>query len=154
MRRLSRVLLAGAMLLLPAFSQNGFAQAAAPPNKLTFEGDTVVWMVSIKAGKEADFEAVVAELKKALMASPAPEAKQVAAGWKVLKPVKPQPDGTMIYTHMISPVVPGADYGVMSNIYAVVKDPTEARAIYDKYVAAFDKNILQLSFTTAADLGK
>lgn len=150
MRRLSGVLLAGAILLLPAFTQHAHAQA----QKLTFEGDSVVWMVSIKAGKEADFEAVIAALKNALQTSAAPEAKQQAAGWKVLKSLKPQPDGTVIYTHMISPVVAGADYGVMSNIYAAVKDPTEQKALYDKYAGAFDKNILQLSFSTAADLGK
>lgn len=151
MRRLTGILVAGAILMLPAFSQNALAQA---PTKLTFEGDSVVWMMSVKAGKEADFEAVIAALKDVLQKMDAPEAKQQAAGWKVLKAVKPQPDGTTIYTHMISPVVPGADYGVMANIYTVVKDPTAARALYDKYAGAFDKNILQLQFNTAADLGK
>ena len=151
MRRLTGILVAGAILMLPAFSQNALAQA---PTKLTFEGDSVVWMMSVKAGKEADFEAVIAALKDVLQKMDAPEAKQQAAGWKVLKAVKPQPDGTTIYTHMISPVVPGADYGVMANIYQVVKDPTAARALYDKYAGAFDKNILQLQFTTAADLSK
>jgi hypothetical protein len=149
MRRLFGVLLAGALLMLPALSQPAYAQA----QKLTFEGESVVWMVSIKAGKEADFESVIASLKTALATNPDPNAKQQAAGWKVLKSTKPQPDGTTIYTHYIT-VVPGADYGVMANIYAVVKDPTEQRAIYDKYVGAFDKNILQLSFTTAASLGQ
>lgn len=149
MRRLFGVLLAGALLMLPALSQPAYAQA----QKLTFEGESVVWMVSIKAGKEADFESVIGSLKTALATNPDPMAKQQAAGWKVLKSTKPQPDGTTIYTHYIT-VVPGADYGVMANIYAVVKDPTEQRAIYDKYVGAFDKNILQLSFTTAASLGQ
>lgn len=151
MRRLTGILVAGAILMLPAFSQNALAQA---PQKLTFEGDSVVWMMSVKAGKEADFEAVIAALKDALQKMEAPEAKQQAAGWKILKAVKPQPDGTTIYTHMISPVVPGADYGVMANIYQVVKDPAAARALYDQYAGAFDKNILQLQFTTAVDLGK
>ena len=150
MRRLFGVLLAGA-LLLPAFSQQ---PAHAQAQKLTFEGDTVVWMVSVKQGKEADFEAVIASLKDALSKSADPAAKQQAAGWKVVKGLKPQPDGTTIYTHIISPVVPGADYGVMANIYAVVKDPTEQRAIYDKYVAAFDKNLAQLAFNTSTDLSK
>ena len=149
MRRLFGVLVAGVLLMLPAFSQPAYAQA----QKLTFEGETVVWMVSIKPGKEADFEAVIAALKNALATSAEPTAKQQLAGWKVLKSTKPQPDGTIIYTHMIT-VVPGADYGVMANIYASVKDPAEQKALYDKYAGAFDKNILQLSFTTAADLSK
>jgi hypothetical protein len=139
------------MLVLPALSQPALAQA---PQKLTFEGESVIWMVSIKPGKDADFEAVIAALKDALLKAGTPEAKQQAAGWKVLKATKPQPDGTTIYTHLISPVVPGADYGVMANIYAAVKDPMEQKALYDKYAGAFDKNILQLSFTNAADLSK
>jgi hypothetical protein len=151
MRRLFGVLLAGAILLLPAFSQNAQAQA---PQKLTFEGDTVLWMVSVKAGKEADYEAVIAALKDALQKAEAPEAKQQAAGWKVVKATKPQPDGTTIYTHIISPVVPNADYGVMANIYAVVKDPMEQRALYDKYTGALDKTLMQLPLQSVNDLSK
>src|SRR5678816_3309262 len=99
MRRLSGVLLAGAMLLLPALSQNAFAQQA--PQKLTFDGDAVVWMVTVKPDKTADFEAVIAALKDALSKADNPEAKQQAAGWKIVKGAKPQPDGTIVYTHII-----------------------------------------------------
>lgn len=152
MRRLSGVLLAGAMLLLPAFSQNGFAQQA--PQKLTFDGDAVIWMVTVKPDKTADFEAVLASLKDALMKSDTPEAKQQAAGWKVVKGLKPQPDGTIVYTHVISPVVKGADYSVLQNIYTVVKDPTEQRALYDKYAGAFAATLLQVPFTMVTDFSK
>ena len=41
MRRLSGVLLAGAILMLPAFSQTAFAQAA-PPQKTPYTGDVVL----------------------------------------------------------------------------------------------------------------
>lgn len=150
MRRLSGVLLAGALLMLPAFSQSAFAQDA---QKLTFQGDTVVWMVTIKPGREADFEEVIAALKMALQTSEAPEAKQQAAGWKVLKGPT-QPDGSIVYTHLISPVVPGADYGVMANIYAVVKDPAQQKMLYDKYAGSFNQNLLQVPLTTVNDLGK
>jgi hypothetical protein len=150
MRRLSGVLLAGALLMLPAFSQSAFAQDA---QKLTFQGDTVVWMVTIKPGREADFEEVIAALKMALQTSEAPEAKQQAAGWKVLKGPT-QPDGSIVYTHLISPVVPGADYGVMANIYAVVKDPAQQKMLYDKYAGSFNQNLLQVPLTTVIDLGK
>ena len=152
MRRLSGVLLAGAMLLLPAFSQNGFAQQA--PQKLTFDGDAVVWMVTVKPDKTADFEAVIAALKDALSKADNPEAKQQAAGWKIVKGAKPQPDGTIVYTHIISPVVKGADYSVLQNIYKVVTDPTQQRALYDKYAGSFAATIMQVPFTLVADLSK
>ncbi len=35
----------------------------------------------------------------------------------------PNPDGTIVYIHIISPVVKDADYSIMNNIYAAVKDP-------------------------------
>ncbi|MEQ1572927.1 MAG: hypothetical protein ABL993_01645 [Vicinamibacterales bacterium] len=153
MRLLSGLALAGAILLLPAFSQSGFAQQAAG-QKLTFDSDTVVWMMSVKPDKTADFEAVIAALKDALGKSARPEAKQQAAGWRVVKAAKPQPDGTVVYSHIISPVVPGADYRVLQTIYEVVPDPTEQRALYDKYVGAVMATLMQVPFTTVADLSK
>src|SRR3954470_5398126 len=120
MRRLFGVFLAGAILTLPAFSQSAFAQQA--PQKFTIEGQTAILMVSVKADKTADYEQVLAKLKDALSKSEAPEAKQQAAGWKVVKTAKAQPDGTWVYIHVINPVA-GADYSVLQSIYAVVKDP-------------------------------
>lgn len=149
MRRLSGVLLAGAILLLPAFTQT----ASAQQQKLTFQGDTVVWMVAINPGKEADFEEVVQALKSALAQGATPEAAQQAAGWKILKGPA-QPDGSIVYTHLISPVVPNADYGVMANIYAAVKDPTQQKTLYDKYAGAFKANLAQVQLTTVASMGQ
>jgi hypothetical protein len=154
MRRLSAVLLAGAILMLPAFSQSALAQQAAAPQKFTIAGDMAVLTVSVKADKTADYEEVMGKLKEALAKSEAPEAKQQMAGWKIVKSsAPPQADGTVLYMHFITPV-PGADYGVMANIYAVVKDPTEIRAIYDKYVATGAKNLGLATGTVAVDLSK
>ena len=144
MRRLSGVLLAGAILMLPAFALNGGAQEAQAPaaqQKLTFDGDIALWSIAIKADKTADFEQVVTKLKEALMKSEKPEAKQQAAGWKVMRGVKNPQTGDIIYTHVINPVVPGADYTVMALIYDAIKDPTEQRAIYDLYRGAFSQNL-------------
>ena len=153
MRRLSAVLLAGAILVMPAFSpSHGAVQAQA--QKLTFDGDAVIWMVTVKPDKTADFEAVMAALKDALAKSPNPEAQAQAAGWKVLKSARPQPDGTIVYTHLINPVVKGADYSVMQNIYATVTDPTEQRALFDKYAGSFGANLMQVPLATVIDLGK
>jgi hypothetical protein len=152
MRRLSGFLLAGAMLVLPAFSLSAFAQAAPPP-KFTIDGEVAVLMVSVNAAKTADYEQVLNKLKEVLATSEAPEAKQQAAGWKIVKTLKPQPDGTILYLHMINPVA-GADYSVLQSIYAVVKDPTEQKALYDLYVGAGSKNLSLLTGNVAVDLGK
>jgi hypothetical protein len=153
MRRLSAVFLAGALLVMPAFSpSHGAVQAQA--QKLTFDGDAVIWMVTVKPDKTADFEAVMAALKDALAKSTNPEAKAQAAGWKVVKSTRPQPDGTIVYAHILNPVVRGADYGVMANIYAVVTDPAEQKVLYDKYAGSFGANLMQVPLTNVNDFSK
>jgi hypothetical protein len=141
-RILSGMLLAGALVLGPAFSQGHAgaqeaAQQAAP--KLTFEGDTALWTVAIKADKTADFEKIIAKLHEGLLKSEKPERKQQAAGWKVMKMAKPLPDGTIAYVHIINPVVPGADYTVMQALYELW--PEERQTLYEMYRGAFDKNL-------------
>lgn len=153
MRRLFGVLLAGAILMLPALSQPAFAQQAAAPQKFTIDGDMAVLMVSVKADKTADYEQVLMKLKDALAKSEAPEAKQQAAGWRVVKTPKPQADGTIVYLHFINPVA-GADYSVLQSIYAVVKDPMEQRSLYDLYLGTGAKNLTLLSGPVVADMGK
>ena len=58
MRRLSGFVLAGAILLLPAFSQGHGAAYAQAASALTFDGDTALWSISIKPDKTADFEQI------------------------------------------------------------------------------------------------
>jgi hypothetical protein len=150
MRRLSGYLLAGAMLVLPALAQPALAQA---PQKFTIDGEVAVLSVSVNAAKTADYEQVLNKLKEVLTKSEAPEAKQQAAGWQIVKALKPMPDGNVIYMHIIKPVA-GADYSVLQSIYAVVKDPTEQKALYDLYVGAGAKNLSLVAGTVAVDLGK
>lgn len=152
MRRLFGLLLAGAIMLLPALSQSR-GSVHAQQAKLTFTGDIALWSVAIRPDKTADFERVVAKLKEALAKSEKPEAKQQAAGWKVMKGVK-LPDGNIIYTHVIHPVVADADYTVMQLIYEVVKDPAEQLAIFELYKGAFAANLGANMGTIVVDLGK
>jgi len=139
--------------MLPALSQPAFAQQAAAPQKFTIDGDMAVLMVSVKADKTADYEQVLTKLKDALAKSEAPEAKQQAAGWRVVKTPKPQADGTIVYLHFINPVA-GADYSVLQSIYAVVKDPMEQRSLYDLYLGTGAKNLTLLSGPVIADMSK
>lgn len=155
MRRLSGVLLACAILVVPAFSHGHgdlFAQTA--PQKTLFTGDVVIQAFSINPDKTADYEKVIAQLKDALSKSEAPEAKQQLAGWKVIKNAMPNPDGTIVYIHVITPVVKDADYSIMNNIYSVVKDPTEQKAVYDMYRASLKQPLFVIQGPMVADLGK
>jgi hypothetical protein len=154
MRRLFGVVLAGAILILPAFSQSAFAQQApAAPQKFTLEGDVALWSVAIKADKTADYEQVLAKLKEALQMSTKPEAKQQLAGWKVMRGVKNPTTGDIIYTHIITPVA-GADYATMQNIYDAITDPMVRTQVYELYRGAFSQNLGVNSGKIVADFSK
>ena len=148
MRRLSGVLLAGAMLVWPQVSQNAFAQG----QKTTYTGDVVIAGYAINADKVADYEKVVATLKDALTKSSRPEAKQQMAGWKVIKGMN-QPDGSALYLHIISPVK-DADYSITNLVYEVVKDPVEQKAFFDLYRGALLKPLFVIQGPLVSDFAK
>lgn len=150
MRRLSGVLLAGAILILPAFSQTAFAQAG---QKTTYTGDMVIAAYVVNAGKEADYEKVIATLKDSLSKSPRPEAKQQLAGWKVIKNSMNQPDGSPLYLHVITPVK-DADYSITNLVYEVVKDPAEQKTFYDLYRGALQKPLFVIQGPVVSDFAK
>ena len=155
MRRLFGLLVAGAMILLPAFSQGHgpvFAQAA--PTKTTFTGEMVVMAFAVNPDKAADYEAVIAQLKEALGKLERPEAKQQLAGWKIMKNSAAQPDGSLLYIHVISPVVPDADYSVVNIVYEANKDPSAQKAFYDKYRGALKGALFQIQGPVTSDFSK
>ena len=155
MRRLSGLVVAGAMLVLPAFALNAYAQeAAAQPAaaaaKTTYNADTVIVMYAVNPGKDAEYEQVIAKLREALGKSTAPEAKQQLSGWQVVKSQKSLTNDTSsTYIHIISPVVKGADYSIVNIVYAVSTDD-EKRAFYDLYKGALKGALSQI---TANDPG-
>ena len=153
MRRLSGLLLAGVLMLLPVFSQ-GNGGVRAQGQALTFDGDTAIVTVAIKPDKTADFEQIMNEVRAALMKSEKPERKQQAAGWKVVKSATPMKDGTIVYMHVIDPVVKGADYTILAILYEATTDPAEQRAIFEKYRDAFAASLGGGAFTTVVDLSK
>jgi hypothetical protein len=155
MRRLSGVLVACAMFLIPAFSHgHGDLFAQQGPQKTTFTGDVAVMAYAINPDKAADYEKVIGQLKDALSKSEAPEVKQQLAGWKVLKNAMPNPDGSIVYIHIIAPVVKDADYSIMNNIYAAVKDPAEQKAVFDMYRGAMKQALFVIQGPLVADLSK
>ena len=151
MRRLSGVLLAGAILMLPAFSQNAFAQS--PPQKTTYSGDMVIAAYAINADKIGDYEKVVATLKDALSKSQRPEAKQQLAGWKIIKNAMPQPDGSIVFVHVIT-VVKDADYSITNLVYEAVTDPMERLNFFNLYKGALKQALFAIQGPMVADFSK
>ena len=161
MRRLSGVALAGAIFILPAFLQSAWAQEAAQqqaapqpeaaaeekeqpaPPKLTYEGDAVIVAYNVNPGQDANYEQVLARLRAALQKSTRSEAQQQLAGWKVIKAQNKQPDGTSVYLHIISPIVPGADYSITNLVYETATDE-EKIEFYNLYKGALKQALFQV----------
>ena len=153
MRRLFGVLLAGAILMLPAFSQNALAQQAQAPQKTTYTGQVVVAAYAINADKTADYEKVIGQVKDALSKSSRPEAKQQLAGWKVVKNAAAQPDGSILYVHIIT-VVPDADYSITNIVYEAVTDPMARLDFYNLYRGALKQALFVIQGPVTSDFSK
>ena len=153
MRRLSGVLLAGAILILPAFSQTAFAQAA-PPQKTTYTGDVVLAAYVVNADKIGRLREGDGQAEGRAVEVDAPEAKQQLAGWKVIKNAMPQPDGSSLYIHIITPVVKDADYSITNLVYEVVTDPTERTNFYNLYRGALKQALFVIQGPMVSDFSK
>ncbi len=162
---------AGALFMVPAFSQSAAAQDAAAqpaaqqpaaqqpageePKKpagpeLKYTGDAVVVAYAVNTGKEADYEKVLGLLKAALAKNPARAAQ--AAGWKVYKSsVSLTPDGAPAYIHVINPVVKDADYSIVNIVYENSSDQ-EKLDFYNLYKGALMKPLMQIQGPLALDL--
>lgn len=129
------------------------AQNSQPAHqKLTFDGDTALWTMAIKADKTADFEQIMAKMRAALAKSSDPARQQQAAGWKVMRISQPLPDGTIAYVHIVNPVVKDADYTIMQTLYDAF--PDERQALYEQYRGAFAKNVSLATGAIVVDLSR
>ncbi len=150
MRRLFGVLLAGAIVALPVFSQGAYAQE---PQKFTLDGDLALWSVAIRPNGTGDYEQILRRVRDVLSKSSDPSARQQLAGWKVIRADKPMPDGNIVYTHVITPVR-GADYSLLQILYSAITDRDEQEALFKQYQSAFDRNLALSSGRIAVDLSR
>ena len=127
-------------------------QAQAAPTTRVFASDAGMVLNFIKPDKTADFEAVMAKLKEALLKSPKPERKGQAASWKIFKSSEPAQNGNVLYVFLIDTAVKGADYTV-STILAEVF-PTEVQTLYKQYADAYASGQNFVNLTLVLDLGK
>lgn len=96
-------------------------------------------VTAIKGDKTQEFERLIQRLRHALQESNDPERRRQAEGWKVLRLDTPLPNGSIVYVHMIDPIVAGADCSVMRALYEAF--PDERQALYDLYRDAFDHDV-------------
>lgn len=135
-------------------AQPGATQPAqAAPKPVTFSGDLVLWAFTVNPDKTADYEQVIAKLKESLQKITRPEAKQQLAGWKVIKNATPQPDGSILYIHVID-VVKGADYSINNIVYEAFTDFETRQKFYDMYKGAVKAPFFAIDAPIVNDLSK
>ena len=157
MRRPSGILLACALMVLTASLASAQAPATQPaqaaPTPLHFTGDVVLWAFTINPDKTADYDQVLAKLKESLQKITRPEAKEQLAGWRVIKNSQPQPDGTILYIHIIN-VVKGADYSVNNIVYEAFSDFETRQKFYEMYKGAVKAAFFVIQGPLVNDLAK
>ena len=157
MRRPSGLVLTCAMLMLCLGAQTARAQAPAQPaapQKVLFTGETVLWAFTVNPDKAADYEKVLEKLKAALQKIERPEAKQQLASWKVMKNATPQPDGSLLYIHVINPVVKDADYSILNLVYEAFTEYADRQAFFEMYKASLKGALFTVQGSVVADFSK
>ena len=132
----------------------GQAAQPAAPTKITFTGDVVIWAFTVLPDKTGDYEQVLKKLKEALHKIERPEVKQQLASWKVIRNAQPQPDGSILYLHVISPPVKDADYTITNLVYEAFTDPNERKAFYDLYRNSLKAALFTIQAPIVTDMAK
>lgn len=135
-------------------------EATPAANPWTFSSDAGLMLIFIKPDKTADFEAILARVKDALLKSNKPQRREQAAGWKVFKARETGPGAVAIYVSVMNPVVPDADYSLGALLTeassagaAPMKGVDVRTSVYTKYLDAFGNPAINLFHMTAiADL--
>ena len=124
------LVVAAACALTPTIAQ------AQEPQKLgvAFNGDVGLLLLYVKADQTAGFEEMLTKFKDGLAKMEAPEAKQQAAGLRLLKaPNGPAPAGATLYVLLADPAVKNVEYWFLSMLYKMY--PAEAKTLYDQWMA-------------------
>jgi hypothetical protein len=138
-------------VLSPAFAQQPalpapMPQAAVAPPTRVFGSTTGLVLNFIKPDKTADFEAVMAKLKEALVKSANPVRNQQAGSWRVYKSAEPGPAGAVLYVYIVDPAVKDADYSV-TTILSEAFSGDDLKALFKQYNEAYasGQNFVNLS---------
>jgi hypothetical protein len=140
----------------PAFSRQAalpapMPQATVAPPTRVFGSTTGLVLNFIKPDKTADFEAVMAKLKEALVKSANPVRNQQAGSWRVYKSAEPGPAGAVLYVYIVDPAVKDADYSV-TTILSEAFSGDDLKALFKQYNEAYatGQNFVNLSLLSEA----
>jgi hypothetical protein len=154
-----------ALALLPAavFAQTPPAQTAPPAQtgaaekpkepRMSFTGESGVFLYQIKPDQTAVFEELVVKVKEALAKSDKPERKQQLAGWRLYKAAEPMGEKNTLYVFVADPAVKGAEYDLLMLLaegLGTAAGSPENQELFKKYVGAFAAGASRLNLTPVA----
>ena len=134
----------------PAASSPSEDAATLPsdPAQVLVSTASAVLLVPVKASLATDYEAAITLLQAAFASSDDEQARQVAAGWKVMKAQEADSKGNVVYLHMLQPAIAGIDYRPSMWMDRLVQDlPVD---VLDKYRDALAGPASLLSLTDVA----
>ncbi len=117
----------------PAASSPSEDAATLPsdPAQVLVSTASAVLLVPVKASLATDYEAAITLLQGAFASSDDEQARQVAAGWKVMKALEADSKGNLVYLHLLQPAIAGVDYRPSMWMDRLVQDlPVD---VLDKY---------------------
>jgi hypothetical protein len=142
----------------PAPAAPAAPAAAAPvqapdPATLAFPPDTHTGLVlvTVKADRTADYDAVLARLQQALAATTDEARQRQAQGWQVFRAAEKDGKGNAVYVHVIAAPVAGLDYRPSLVLDALVE--ALAPELLVKYRDAFAAPPVRLSLGLLGALG-
>jgi hypothetical protein len=80
------------------------------PAAVMFTTESGMVLHAVKAGSATDYEAAILAMKDALAKAEDVETQKLAAAWRIYKATETDAKASVIYVHLIDPVVPGVDY--------------------------------------------
>jgi hypothetical protein len=89
-----------------------FTAGVATQDSLIFGSRTGLVLSYVKADRVEQFEAALAELRKALEVSDNPIRRQQADGWQFFRAEEAGPSETVVFVFAVHPVLRGADYAI------------------------------------------
>jgi hypothetical protein len=97
----------------PAQNESPTNQTPATPNDpaaVVFTTDAGLVLHAVKPGSATDYELAIVALKEALAKAEDPETQKLATGWRIYKAAEADAKSSVIYVHLLDPVVAGVDY--------------------------------------------
>jgi hypothetical protein len=86
--------------------------SAGAQDSLVFAARAGIVLNYVKADRVEQFEAALAELRKALETSDNPIRRQQADGWQFFRAEEAGPSETVVFVFAVDPVLRGADYAI------------------------------------------